>query len=171
MKLRFFVKASVPIVLLVIFVSCHQEDQERIIKQNEIPQVVLQAFSDSYPGATVKEYAEETEDGQKIFEISCDFEGRAIDASYKGDGALMAVEEVIPAQQLPEIVHQAIFKEIPQFSIERVEKIQEAENTFYEIKLLSAKDQQKYELKFSEDGVLVEKKMKKEHSEETNNEN
>ena len=111
---RFFVIVALAFSL----VSCEKEEQERVVTAKEVPQPVLQAFNQAYPGATIKEYAEETEDGQKFYEISCVFEGRKIDASYKPDGTVAAIEEVIAVEQLPMNIHQAIAKEFQQFSLD-----------------------------------------------------
>jgi len=155
------------LIILVAFslVSC-EDEQERPVTEKEVPQVVLQAFNNSYPGATIKEYAEETEDGQIFYEVSCEFEGRKIDAIYNTDGTVLAIEEVIPADELPDIIHQAIVKEFQQFSIELVEKIEKEGKQFFEVKLLNTKNQKKYELLFSNDGKLIEQEKMEEDEEE-----
>lgn len=146
------------LIILVAFslVSC-EDEQERPVTEKEVPQAVLQTFTNTYPGATVKEYAEETEDGQIFYEVSCEFEGRKIDAIYNPDGTVFAIEEVIPADELPDIIHQAIVKEFQQFSIELAEKIEKEGKQFFEVKLLNTQNQKKYELLISETGKLVEK--------------
>lgn len=78
---------SLTLFLIILFafslISCEEKEQEREVIKMEVPTEVLQAFTDAYPGATVIEYAEETEGGQKFYEVSCEFEGRKIDAIYK----------------------------------------------------------------------------------------
>jgi hypothetical protein len=91
---------------------------------------------------------------------------RKIDAVYNPDGSVFAIEEVIPAGDLPDIIHQAIAKEFQQFSIELAEKIEKEGQQFFEVKLLNTKNQKKYELLFSDDGKLVEKEKFDEDEEE-----
>jgi hypothetical protein len=166
MKLINSIKILVIVVLVISLVSCEKEEQEREVTAKEVPQAVLQAFNEAYPGATIKEYGEETGDGQKFYEISCEFEGRKIDASYKPDGTVAAIEEVIAVEQLPDIIHQAIAKEFQQFSIKLAEKTEKEGKTFFEVKLLNTKDQKKYELQFSDTGKLIEKEVKKSEEKE-----
>jgi hypothetical protein len=156
---------SFTILLIAMFtfslVSCEKAEQEKTVSQKEVPQAVLKAFNDSYPGATIMEYSEETEDGEKYFEISCEFAGRKIDAVYHPDGSVSAIEEVIPIEALPQAVQQAIAREVPQFSIKLAEKIDKAGETLYEVKILNTQDQKTYELQFSDMGKLLEKEVKK----------
>jgi hypothetical protein len=165
MKLMNTFKIMIVVILGFSIIACEKEE-ERTVTAGEVPQNVLKAFNETYPGATIKEYAEETEDGQKFYEISCEFEGRKIDASYKPDGTVAAIEEVIAVEQLPENIHQAIAKEFQQFSIQLAEKIEKEGKQFFEVKLLDTKDQKKYELKFSDTGKLVEKEVKKSEEKE-----
>lgn len=145
-------------IILIVFalISCGKE-QERTVTEKEVPQAVLQAFNSTYPGATINEYAEEKEDGRTVYEISCEFESRKIDAIYNPNGTIYAIEEVIPADALPDVILQAIAKEFQQFSIELTEEIEKEGKQLFEVKLLNTKDQKRYELLFSGDGKLVEK--------------
>jgi hypothetical protein len=155
------------LIILIAFslISC-EDEEERQVSEKEVPQTVLQAFNNTYPGATIKEYAEETEDGKTFYEVSCEFEGRKIDAIYNPDGTVFTIEEVIPADELPDVIHQAIAKEFQQFSIELAEKIEKEGKQFFEVKLLNTKNQKKYELLFSDDGKLIEKEKMEEDEEE-----
>ena len=155
------------LIILIAFslVSC-EDEEERPVTEKEVPGAVLQAFNNAYPGATIKEYAEEKEDGQTFYEVSCEFEGRKIDAIYNPDGTVFAIEEVIPADELPDVIHQAIAKEFQQFSIQLAEKIEKEGKQFFEVKLLNTKNQKKYELLFAEHGKLVEKEKIEEDEEE-----
>jgi len=166
MKLINTFKLIVIAILAFSLVSCEEEEQEREITAKEVPQAVLQVFNQAYPGAAIKEYAEEKEDGQTLYEISCVFEGRRIDAIYKPDGTVAAIEEVIAAEQLPNNIHQAIAREFQQFSIQLAEKLQKEGKQFFEVKLLNTKDQKKYELLFSDTGKLIEKEEIKSAEEE-----
>jgi len=165
MKMMNLLKLIFIVLIAFSLLSC-EDEQEREVTENEVPQAVLQAFNNAYPGATIKEYAEEKEDGKKFYEISCEFEGRKIDAIYNPDGTVAAIEEVISAEELPEIIMQAIAKEIPQFSIELAEKIAKEGKQQFEVKLLNTKNQKKYELLFSDTGELIEKEKIEEDEEE-----
>ncbi len=143
--------------LVFNLMSCQQKEPERDITAQEVPPAVLQVFNQAYPNAAIKNYAEETEQGQKFYEISCEFQGRKIDALYKPDGTVAAIEEVIAAEQLPENIQRAVATEFQQFSIKLTEKIEKEGKTFFEIKLLNSEDQKNYELVFDDAGKLMAK--------------
>ena len=165
MNLNNLFKLFLIILFAFSLISCEGEE-ERQVTEKEVPGAVLQAFNNAYPGATVKEYAEEKEDGQTFYEVSCEFEGRKIDAVYNPDGIVFAIEEVIRVEELPDIIHQAIAKEFQQFSIEMAKKIEKEGKLLFEVKLLNTQNQKKYELLFSDDGKLVEKEKIGEDEEE-----
>lgn len=165
--MRTITSGSLLIIALFTFtvISCEKGEQEKTVSKQEVPQAVLEAFNAAYPGAAIKEYSEESENGQTYYEISCTFEGRKIDAVYNPDGSVSAIEEVIPVSSLPQAVTQAIAREVPQFSLNLAEKITKEGGTFYEVKLLNTKDQKNYELQFSNTGKLIEKEEKKNRGE------
>ena len=150
-------------LLSLAILSCTSEmkDQEKKVTEDEVPQAVLKTFNTDFPGAIIKEYAEETENGQSYYEISCVFEGRKIDALYNPDGSVSAIEEVIPAETLPAAVQEAISREVPRYSLKLAEKIDKDGETSYEVKVLNMQDQKTYELKFSGSGKLIDREVKK----------
>jgi hypothetical protein len=148
-------------LLALSLASCGKKDQEKTVTEKEIPGAVMQSFTNAFPGAVIKEYAEEVENGQKFYEISCEFKNRKIDAIYKPDGTVSAIEGVIPAEDLPDVVQQAISKQFPQFSLKLAEKIEKEGKTFFEVKLFSAKEEKKLEVVFSDIGKIAEKAVKK----------
>lgn len=158
MKLTATLKPILIVFVFFAFTSCEKEE-ERVITEKEVPQAVLQAFANYYPDATVYEYSEEIENGQKYYEISFEFQGRKIDITYKPDGKVAEIETTISAEELPDNITAAISKEFQQFSIEKMEKIDKEENIYYEVKLLNTKDEKRYELLFSDAGKLIEKEL------------
>jgi len=174
--MRKFISSYLFLLIFIVLsaitvVSCEKEEQERDIEASEVPQTVLQAFNQAYAGAVVKGYAEEMENGQKYYEVSCIFEGRKIDALYRPDGTVEAIEEVIPAEQLPAAVKRGIAAESADFSVNLAEKIEKEGKVLYEVKVINTRDQKRYELLFSDMGKLVEKsEMKKRESEENEEE-
>ena len=152
-------KFLMTLVLVITLISCEDKEQERAVTEKEVHPLVLQIFNQAYPGATIKEYAEEIEGEQKYYEISCEFEGRKIDAIYQADGTVTAIEEVITVESLPNNIQQAIAKEFQQFSIKFAEKIEKQGKTFFEVKLLDTNNQKNYELLFTDTGRLIEKDL------------
>ncbi|MFC1502132.1 hypothetical protein ACFL6A_01810 [bacterium] len=151
-------------ILLILINSCEKE-YEKIITKEDLPQVVLDAFTAGYPEASVTGYTEEAEDGKIYYEISFELEGRKIDILYNVEGVVVELEKTISAEEMPDLIQEAIAKEITEYSLIRIEKVQKEGKFFYEAKILNTKNDKKYELFFSESGELLEKETMEEEEE------
>lgn len=78
-----------------------------------VPAPVLSAFHDAYPKAEIREMASLTEGGKVHYEIRSVDAGMALAAVYLADGTLVAVEEDIPTEALPDSVTAAIETKYP----------------------------------------------------------
>ncbi|MEJ2055280.1 MAG: PepSY-like domain-containing protein, partial [Calditrichaceae bacterium] len=101
------------------------------------------------------------EDGQNFYEVSCIYDGSKIDAIYRPDGSVAAVEEVIPESELPDAVKEGFAAEIKNGAINAAEKIDKDGKRLYELKAINNKSEKQYELIFSADGKMINKEMKK----------
>ena len=137
--------------------------QEVTVAEKEVPGAVLTAFRNMYPDAKVKEYCREEADGKVLYEVSFTFEETEYDVTYTPEGAVDAIEMMIPVEALPGAVKKAIMKKLPHCTIKTAEKITEGDKTFYEVNAVdvSVKEVKNYELKFSVDGKLIEEESKK----------
>jgi len=151
------------VAVLCAFAVMAAEEQEKQVTESQVPPAVLKAFTESYPDAVVKEYAEEKEDANTFYEISCEFEGRHIDVLYHMDGSVAEIEETISQDALPAAVKAAITKKFKNATVDVAEKKLEDGKTFYEVKLTTGDD--KYEVLYTETGKLVEKEEMEEGEE------
>lgn len=135
------------------------KEQEREVAENEMPAAVLQAFKSAYPGATVRGYSEEIEEGETFHEVSFEFEGKKLDVVYYPDGKVKVAETVIAHDQLPDAARQAIAKEFPQSAIELAERLEKDGKIFFEARVLNKQDEKRFEMVFSESGALIESKL------------
>ena len=147
---------SVGIVFCFLHVSCSDED-EKLIAEKEVPEAVIEAFVKSYPSGVVREYAEETKDGRRVYEVSFEMSGRKIDVMYDANGSTVEVEEEIAAEALPGIVQSSIKAEFPRFSIKKAESLERQGQRYYEARIMDMDDNREYELVFSGEGKLIEK--------------
>ena len=136
---------------------CASEEKERVVTKNDVPQAVMEAFTKSYPDATVKQYGVEIENGKTFYEISFAFQGREMEVLYKPCGKVAEVEETISEQELPDNIRKAISKEFIKCSLNKIEKIDKAGKKFYEVKLTNTEDKKRWELVFCDAGELIEK--------------
>jgi hypothetical protein len=151
---------------LFVFSLAIAEEHEKEVVESQVPKAVLSAFTSSYPGAAVKEYAEESEDGITFYEISCEFENRLIDILYNPNGSVAEVEEKISPERLPGPVKTSITKDFKKASIELAEQKLADGQVFYEV-IVVVKDE-KYEALYTESGKLIEKKELDEEEGEDN---
>jgi uncharacterized membrane protein YkoI len=125
---------------------------ERKLAYKEIPAAARSAFEKQFAGARVLGASAETAPGGTVYEVECEWRGRHHDITFGPDGALVAVEETIPASEAPAAVLAALRKEFPKAQVARVEKITEGGAVSYEFQLKGAA---KREAKFSPDGKLI----------------
>ena len=133
-----------PTLLLSACMAGGQAEEKKIAKE-EVPEAVLKTFTAAYPGATVKEYAQEIEEGKTFYEISFEDQGKEIDIVYTPDGEVAVLEEIIAFDELPPQVRQAI----------TTEKIAENGETFFELKLADENGRTVSELMYSPAGKLI----------------
>ncbi len=119
------------------------EDKE--IKQSDVPQVVLDAFSMAKPKAKVKEYELKTHDGQSFYELEYKENGLEHEYYYAADGTLLATSEEILTYRLPADIMKAIKAEYPKAKIKEVKK-----------KLMADGNPAGYEVELKEKGKEVE---------------
>jgi len=87
------------------------EEQERTIKENEVPAAALAALKKLAGSATITEFAEEIEHGHKFYEGSWKGPDGNVDALVTESGDVVEIEESIPADKVPAGVRAASEKE------------------------------------------------------------
>ncbi len=154
-------KQSLIITALLIAVGCFSGAglaQEQPVKKKDVPKIVLATFQQSYPKATIKGYAKETDEGTVVYEIES-MEGTVHrDVTYTADGSVATIEESLPYADLPELVRNAVTKDYPKAKVSMCEKVTKGSTIQYELVVRSGK--QKNELVYNTDGSLVTKEKK-----------
>lgn len=87
------------------------EEQERSVKESEVPAAALAALKQLAGSAAITEFAEEIEHGQKYYEGSWKGPGGNIDALVTEKGDLVEIEETIAEEKVPGGVRAAVEKE------------------------------------------------------------
>jgi len=163
-----FVKGIVLAFSILSLQSCGSEEYERKVSEQEVPPEVLQAFTKAYPNAEVRGYAEEQEDGKKIYEIAFVNDGQRIDIAYAANGSLLELEETIDPANLPQAAQDEIKNAFKDAVIKRAERVVKGAHTGYEAKVDVPENgaSKRYELVFDQDGKLLKKKAEPEEDEE-----
>jgi len=161
--LHFFLIA----LLTSLYTGCDESD-EREITDTEVPIAIIEAFNKAYPKAIVSEYREEVEDGTKIHEISFRHGDQKISILYSHDGLVIALEETIPAADLPWSIHDELENNFDKYQIKEIEKITKGANIFYEVVLVAESEEKnkKYNLLLSKEGRLIDKEEEDENEDQ-----
>jgi uncharacterized membrane protein YkoI len=129
-----------------------QEDAKGYTIKVQLPAPVSAAFKKSYPGATIRGTAKETENGRTVYEVESLDKGKARDVIYSADGQAIEIEEVIDAAALPAPVTAAVKKMYPAATIVTAEKMTRGTTVEYELALEGAA---RKSVAFRPDGTMV----------------
>jgi Putative beta-lactamase-inhibitor-like, PepSY-like len=103
-----------------------------------LPAPILGAFRTSYPNATIKNAAKETEGGKTVWEVESIDNGLARDLVYNPDGTVVEFEEQIDPAVLPAAVSGALKATYPKATITKAEKLMKGTVLTYELALKGA---------------------------------
>ncbi len=156
MKRRICSVTGIGMLVLMFLAGC-AGSKERKVSETEIPTPVLRAFKQAHPSADVHEYAEEVEQGKKLYEISFTENGKKMDVLWTADGNVVELEESISTAQLPDGIVETLSKKYGDYKMEETERLSKGDSVFYEVKIESriSGEEKDYELLFSEDGRLI----------------
>src|SRR3954454_22368289 len=88
---------------LILLATVARADETEI-PLDGLPKAVADAARAKFPGARWREAAQETEDGQTVYEVALTHEGHRMDVTFQPDGTLVLIETEVPEADLPEAV-------------------------------------------------------------------
>src|SRR5262245_23280245 len=88
-----------------------EQEQERSVKESEVPAAALAALKKHAGGAPLTEFSEEIEHGHKFYEGSWKGPDGNVDCLVTATGDLVELEEKLPAAKVPAAVRAAAEKE------------------------------------------------------------
>ncbi len=160
-------------VFLALAFTLSLNAQEKKITKKSVPAAVLASFAKAYPGAKVKGYAKEVENGKTYYEIESMNGKQSLDALYQADGTVAEVEEGVAPADLSKQVTDAVKATYAKGKITRAEKTTRGQETTYELRVASGKktvgltvDATGKIVKESKAGANKENKEEKEEKEE-----
>jgi uncharacterized membrane protein YkoI len=107
---------------------------EKKIALADVPNKVMTAVKEKFPGAEITGAEKETEDGKTIYEINLNHKGQSIDAEFSPEGEFLEMEAVIDAKDLPRAVADAIKSKYPDSELKRAEKVTKKDDSvLYEV--------------------------------------
>lgn len=125
-------------------------EQERKVKENEVPAAALATLKKLAGSATITEFAEEIEHGGKFYEGSWKAADGQVDALVSEAGGVVEIEESMPGDKVPAAVRAAAEKEAGAGS-----KVSFERKTVYMYEIHYKKDGKGHESIFTPDGRTV----------------
>lgn len=134
------------------------EDKEEKVTLEKIPAAAAKAIKEAVGGERIQGLSKEKDKGKNVYEVSFHKGGRAHDLTVDESGKVVSDEEVIPVEEAPKNIREAIEKEHPGGKIEKLERITEGGKVDFEV-LISGKGKRE-EIKFDSKGSVVEREDK-----------
>ncbi len=129
------------------------EDEDKPVKFEALPPAVAAAIEKAAGAAKLEKITSGDEDGTQAYEAVWKADGRKHEITVGKDGNVMGLEEVIPFQDAPAAVREAITKEAAGQNVKSVEKVMEKGKLSYEVTF--KKGGAKTEVSFDETGKLL----------------
>ena len=155
------IKPSITVIVLsagLCLSAWAAEDQEEKVSLDKLPAAVAKALKEQAGGEKITDFSKEKDDGKAVYEATFKKNGRVHDVTVDEEGKLISDEETVPVSEAPKVIREAIEREFPGGKIEKFERIKEGGKTNYEALLSGNKKRE--EIKFSEDGKVLEREDK-----------
>jgi hypothetical protein len=141
-------------------------DDEKPVKESEVPKPAIDAVKKKYPTAALKEFTREEEGGKTSYEIKIEVKEkektRSIEVSVSPEGKIEAEEERISEADVPANVKKALAEskhgKWTIKSVERVVKEEKESDPFFEFHLADGK--KRAEVVFDKTGKITEEETK-----------
>jgi hypothetical protein len=125
--------------------------QEKKIKRSELPPAVEKTVAAESKGATIRGFAQETENGQINYEVELMVSGHSKDIAMDASGAIVEVEEQVAIDSLPAAVKDGLQAKAGQGKLLKVESIVKHDKLVaYEAQIM--KDGKRSEAQVAPDG-------------------
>jgi hypothetical protein len=141
-------------------------DDEKPVKESEVPKPAIDAVKKKYPTATLKGFEREEEGGKVSYEVKIEVKEkektRSIEVELSPEGKILAEEEKISEADVPANVKKALaeskYGKWKVKSVERVVKEEKESDPFYEFHLADGK--KRAEVVFDKNGKITEEESK-----------
>jgi hypothetical protein len=147
------------LVFTISLLSVSAQAQETKVRASDVPAAVISAFKAAYPGATIKGYAKEKENGKVFYEIESTEGSTGRDILYNADGTVAEIEETIAAGDLPSAAQELIHSKYPRAIVTKVErateKTSQGDKVGYEV--IAKQGKKRITLEFDAEGKLKTK--------------
>ncbi len=131
---------------------------------SRVPPEVAKAFEARFPGAKIKKWTQETENGVVIYDFEFSKSGKKLEADLRADGTIQNWEEQLKVGEVPEKARAAVETSCPGavwHEVMRVNTVKEGKDALvgYEI-LMEMLDSTNVEVMVSPEGKILEDSRK-----------
>ncbi len=137
------VDSSVDRIDVVELVSSGDELSRDIENRNELPSQVVRELEAHFPGA-IWESAEFDPGSESPYHVSVPWRGLNLEVEFSLDGQVMATAQMLPFDELPQVVQDWISQRFPDAEIRDAERLTMGSAVTYEIEFVT-RDQQHLE--------------------------
>lgn len=138
-------------LITVLAVTTAAFTQEKKIQRADLPPAVEKTVAAQSQGATIKEFSQEKENGQLLYEAEMTVNGHSKDIAIDATGAIVEIEEQVAFDSLPARVKAGLQSKAGQGKILKVESITKHDKLVaYEAKVQTAG--KKSEIQIGPDG-------------------
>ncbi len=103
--------------------------------QDSLPPAVASVFQQSYPAARVLHVSKERRDGKVVYEIESRDGDTRRDLIYSPVGAILEIEERIPADSVPAVVRSAAERRVAGGTLVGAERVTRGKVILFEVQL------------------------------------
>jgi hypothetical protein len=133
---------------------------EKKISESEVPRPVIERVKKKYPTAKLVAFELETENGKSSYEVKITDGARQLEVVCAPDGKILAEEEKIGIDAVPEKVRQSwkASSKYASWKLQHAERVitdEKADALTYELKVISGTAGARAELTFTADGKLT----------------
>ena len=139
------------LTLVALTASTMAIAQEKKIRRSELPPAVEKTVAAESKGATIRGFAQETEDGQLRYEAELMVNGHSKDVAMDATGVIVEVEEQVAIDSLPAAVKDGLQAKAGKGKLTKVESIVKHDKIVaYEAQVMT--DGKKSEVQVGPDG-------------------
>jgi uncharacterized membrane protein YkoI len=129
------------------------------IALDKVPEPIMKAVNNRFPGAKLRSVEKEVEDGKTVFDVELTQNGKKYEMDIREDGTVIEIEKEVAVKDLPKAVTKTLKREYPKATIKEimeVNKVDGAKETpdHYELVLQTA-DGRSVEVEVSLTGKLL----------------
>jgi hypothetical protein len=139
------------VAVMMLLISLMATAQEKKIKRSDLPPAVEKTVATESKGATIRGFAQETENGQINYEAQLMVNGHSKDVAMDATGAIVEVEEQVAVDSLPAAVKDGLQLKAGKGKLLKVESIVKHDRLVaYEAQII--KDGKRSEVQVGPDG-------------------